>query len=84
MPDGSFPAGPGPIHPGLQEDPQEVTVTAVEVPVRVFAEGRVVRGLTAADFEVYENGLKQEITHFEIISGTPTDDPSLCILLFVT
>ena len=62
------PAGPGPVLPASQEDPQEVTVTAVEVPVRVFAEGRVVRDLTAADFEVYENGLRQEITHFEIIS----------------
>jgi hypothetical protein len=42
-----------------QERPQEeVTVTAVEVPVRVLLKGEAVRDLTQADFEVYENGVK--------------------------
>jgi hypothetical protein len=55
--------------PALQESNQEeVTVTAVEVPVRVTEKGEAVRGLSQDDFEVYENGVKQEITHFEIIS----------------
>ncbi|MBM3284582.1 MAG: hypothetical protein FJY81_01780, partial [Candidatus Aminicenantes bacterium] len=52
-----------------QERPQEeVTVTAVEVPVRVLLKGEPVRGLTRESFEVYENGIKQEITQFEVVS----------------
>jgi len=54
-----------------QEKPQEeVTVTAVEVPVRVLLKGQPVRDLAEDDFEVYENGVKQAITHLEIISRT--------------
>jgi hypothetical protein len=54
---------------GAQEKPQEeVTVTAVEVPVRVLLKGKPVRDLTEDDFEVYENGVRQAITHIEIIS----------------
>ncbi len=64
-----LPAVPRPAFWTPQEDTQEeVTVTAVEVPVRVLAKGEAVRGLGKDDFEVYENGVKQEITHFEIIS----------------
>jgi VWFA-related protein len=52
-----------------QEKPkQEVTVTAVEVPVRVLRKGEPVKNLTKEDFEVYENGVKQEITAFQVIS----------------
>ncbi len=52
-----------------QEKPrEEVTVTAVEVPVRVLHKGQIVRNLKKEDFEVYENGVKQEITAFEVIS----------------
>ncbi len=52
-----------------QERPrQEVTVTAVEVPVRVLFKGEVVKGLTRDDFDVYENKIRQEITAFEVIS----------------
>ena len=52
-----------------QEKPQEeVTVIAVEVPVRVLHKGQVVRDLKKEDFEVHENGVKQEITAFEVVS----------------
>jgi hypothetical protein len=52
-----------------QQRPQEeVTVTAVEVPVRVLLKGQVVRDLKRDDFEVFENGVKQEITQFEVVS----------------
>jgi len=52
-----------------QERPQEsVTVTAVEVPVRILMKGQVVRDLTREDFEIFENGIKQNITAFEAIS----------------
>ncbi len=52
-----------------QERPQEsVSVTAVEIPVRVFKRGQVVKDLTREHFEIFENGIKQEITAFEVIS----------------
>jgi hypothetical protein len=52
-----------------QERPQEeVTVIAVEVPVRAFHKGQVVKNLAKEDFEIYQNGIKQEITDFEVIS----------------
>lgn len=79
-----------------QEYPQEeVTVIAVEVPVRVLRNGRAVRDLIQSDFELYENGIPQQITAFEIVSrkiSTPKrirpDDltippqPRLFILIF--
>ncbi len=49
----------------LQED---VIVIAVEVPVRVIHKGQVVKNLTKEDFEIYEKGIKQKITAFEVIS----------------
>lgn len=42
-------------------------VVLVEVPVRVVVEGRPLTGLTATDFEVYDRGDLQEITHFEVL-----------------
>jgi len=45
-----------------------VTVTAVEVPVRVLYKGQPVKDLTKEDFEIYENGIKQNITVFEAVS----------------
>jgi VWFA-related protein len=57
------------LHVFSQERPQErVTVTAIEIPVRIIQKGKVVRELTRQDFEIYENGIKQEITAFEVIS----------------
>jgi hypothetical protein len=47
---------------------QEVTVIAVEVPVRVLQKGQVVKDLKKEDFEVFENGIKQDITAFEVVS----------------
>jgi hypothetical protein len=47
---------------------EEVTVLAVEVPVRVLQKGRAVRNLTREDFNLFENGIKQEITAFEVVS----------------
>lgn len=87
-----FELGPGQSQEKLG---QEVTVTAVEVPVRVLHKGEAVRDLTKEDFELYENGIKQEITAFEVISrqislekGIPPTEfkvpskPRLFILIF--
>lgn len=58
-----------PAH-GQQRPEEQVTVIAVEVPVRVLQKGQIVRNLTKEDFEIFANGLKQEITGFEIRSRT--------------
>jgi VWFA-related protein len=43
-------------------------VTSVEVPVNVVTrDGQPVRGLSAADFEVYDGGDRQKITSFEVV-----------------
>ena len=44
----------------------ETTVNVIEVPVQVIDKktGEPVVGLTAADFEIYENDVRQEITNF--------------------
>jgi len=47
---------------------EEVTVVAVEVPVRVLQKGKFVKDLTKDDFEIYENGVLQPITGFEVRS----------------
>lgn len=49
---------------------EEVTVTAVEVPVRVVLKGQVLKNLTQADFTLLENGVEQPITAFESVSRT--------------
>jgi len=42
-------------------------VVEVEVPVQVVKDGQPVRGLTAADFEVYDGRKKQAITGFHVV-----------------
>jgi hypothetical protein len=58
------------VSPGMSQDrPKEsVTVTAVEVPVRVFDKNGFVGGLAKDDFEVFENGVRQMITGFESVA----------------
>jgi hypothetical protein len=56
---------PAPQQKTIQE---EVTVVAVEVPIRVLQKGQTIKNLTKEDFEVYENGVKQAITAFEVVS----------------
>jgi VWFA-related protein len=54
----------------------EVRVVDVDVVV-TDRSGNPVRGLTAADFEIYENGKKQAITHFSEVNEPHTPDPTL-------
>ncbi|HJX28219.1 MAG TPA: VWA domain-containing protein [Thermoanaerobaculia bacterium] len=60
------PAAPAPVADDKFEDTSQVV--AVEVPVNVIGrDGQPVRGLTAADFEVFDGGDSQPITGFEVI-----------------
>jgi VWFA-related protein len=54
-----------PLH--AQGASERIEVRLVEVPVNVVRDGEPVRALTAANFEVYDQGQKREITNFEMI-----------------
>jgi len=81
--------------PGQEKQREEVTVTAVEVPVRVLHKGEMVKGLVKEDFELYENGVRQVVSGFDVVSrriSSPTEpsgavsikspQPRLFILIF--
>ncbi|MES1245607.1 MAG: VWA domain-containing protein [Acidobacteriota bacterium] len=60
----SAPAG----EPARDQTFTETTeVTAVEVPVQVVLDGKPVRGLTAANFVVYQDKQKEPVTGFEMV-----------------
>ena len=47
---------------------ETINVTVIEVPVNVYDRGgNAIRGLTAADFELTDDGVRREITHFEVV-----------------
>jgi VWFA-related protein len=62
-------AAPTAAAPTAAQRFEETTqVVAVEVPVNVTDRAGVpVRGLTAADFQVFDDGSRQPITHFEVV-----------------
>jgi hypothetical protein len=64
-----------------QEKIQEKAgVTAAEIPVRVIFKGQAVKDLGREDFELFENGIKQKITAFEVVSrkiSAADKDPNL-------
>ena len=57
---------------------ESTEVLAVEVPVQVLRNGEPVRGLTAADFEIYEGRTQHAITGFEVLdlSAAPAPTPA--------
>ncbi len=64
----AVPAAPPAAAPTASRFEESTQVVAVEVPVNaVDRSGKPVRGLTADDFEVYDEGSRQTITHFEIV-----------------
>ncbi|MDQ4121068.1 MAG: VWA domain-containing protein [Acidobacteriota bacterium] len=64
---------PQPTPPPDEEgDVVKITTTLIQVDAVVTGkDGKPVRDLTAADFEIYENNVKQEITNFSFISVSP-------------
>ncbi len=64
----AVPAAAGPAAAADQQAFSETTqVTAVEIPVQVVRDGQRVRGLTAADFEIWEGRKQQAITGFDMV-----------------
>ena len=57
----------GSLPAGAQTFSESADVIAVEVPVQVLRDGEPVRGLTAADFEVWEGKRKLPVTGFEAL-----------------
>lgn len=63
--------------PPAQGFQEATSVVAVEVPVTVVRGGQPVRGLTAADFELYDGRRKQAITGFEVVDlAAPRSRPA--------
>jgi VWFA-related protein len=55
-------------------------VVAVQVPVQVVRNGEPVRGLTAADFEVYDGRRKQKVTGFEVLDLGAARGPTMAAI----
>ncbi|HEY9503552.1 MAG TPA: VWA domain-containing protein, partial [Pyrinomonadaceae bacterium] len=63
----------------VEQTPDKVVISKNEVPFDVVVrdkKGRPVKDLTAAEFEVYEDGVKQEITSFRFVSSGSTSTPA--------
>ncbi len=54
---------------------EEISVVEIEIPVQVMQKSRPVTGLTAADFEVLDNGVPQELASFRVIDVTESSQP---------
>ena len=58
--------------PVEQQNPDRIVISKDEVPFDVVVrdkKGKLIRDLTTSDFEVYEDGVKQEITSFRFVSS---------------
>jgi VWFA-related protein len=56
---------------GDQDDVVKITTNLVQIDAVVTKDGKAVTGLTAEDFEIYQDGRKQAITTFAYISNSP-------------
>src|SRR5678815_425030 len=63
--------------PAEQQDPDKIVIRKDEVPFDVVVrdkKGRPIKDLTVSDFEVYEDGVRQEINSFRFVSSTAGDN----------
>ncbi len=58
------------LSPIAQEIQHETIAINIEVPVRVFTKGKFAEELTIKDFEVYEDGIPQEILALYLVKKT--------------
>jgi Ca-activated chloride channel homolog len=78
------PGQPAPTPPVIKPFTLEVTVDVVSVTAVVFDKaGRLVRGLGTKDVQLFENGVKQEVSYFREASslGDPSERVPLSIVL---
>ncbi|HEY0049525.1 MAG TPA: hypothetical protein VGB68_09590, partial [Pyrinomonadaceae bacterium] len=69
-------AAPTPKPVADDEDVVKISTTLIQLDVTVTDKsGKVVTDLKPEDFEIYENGEKQEITNFSFISSAPAVKP---------
>src|SRR5258708_15880795 len=68
------PAGTAPTAGAFSESTE---VTVVQVPVQVVRGGEPVRGLTAADFEVFDGGKRPKLSGFEVLDLAARQGPAL-------
>ncbi|MDQ3801711.1 MAG: VWA domain-containing protein [Acidobacteriota bacterium] len=60
------------------DDVVKISTTLIQLDVTVTDEsGKVVTDLKPEDFEIYENGERQEITNFSFMSATPRANPAM-------
>jgi len=60
-----------PAAPDKDDDIVRISTNLVQIDAVVTKDGKSVTGLTADDFEIYEDGRKQAITSFAYISNVP-------------
>jgi VWFA-related protein len=69
-------ATPAPKPVADDEDVVKISTTLIQLDVTVTDKsGKIVTDLKPEDFEIYENGERQEITNFSFISSTPKGNP---------
>lgn len=60
--------------PAAEEDVVKITTTLIQLDVTVTDKsGKIIRDLKPSDFEIYENGEKQDISNFSFISSVKTE-----------
>lgn len=65
----SFAQNPSATPPVVEDDPIKISTSLIQIDVTVRdKDGKIITDLKPEDFEVYENGKKQDITNFSFIS----------------
>ncbi|MEY3282181.1 MAG: hypothetical protein RIR86_194, partial [Acidobacteriota bacterium] len=73
---GGRPTPPAPEKAGSEQSPIRIRTNEVRLDVVVTdRKGRPIRGLTAADFEVDEDGTRQLLTAFQAVSDQADEPP---------
>jgi Ca-activated chloride channel homolog len=66
-----------PPKPISEDDVIRVETNLVTLPVKVADRGKIVFGLRREQFQVFENGIEQEIAYFESPDASPLEEPNI-------
>jgi VWFA-related protein len=64
------------VSPVDEQDVVRITTNLVQVDAVVTKNGKQVTDLTAEDFDLFEDGKPQKITHFSYVSNVPSANPA--------